>query len=201
MEKDEIRKGLEIGKGGTGKYIWSACIDCGKQRWVEYIKGAPVRKRCHPCASSTPEYRTQAGQKSKGRIMSEKTKLAMSKARMGDKNPAWVGGRVKQYGYIMVKLQPDDFFYAMVKESGYVFEHRLIMAQSLSRCLHPWEVVHHKNGIKDDNRIENLELMTKGNHSKDHSTGYREGYNKGLTDAHNKRIQELEGRIKFLESK
>lgn len=72
---------------------------------------------------------------------------------------SWKRGRMKQDGYIKVSLNPSDFFYPMTDKKGGVLEHRLIMAKHLNRCLLPWEVVHHKNGVRNDNRLENLELL------------------------------------------
>ena len=66
------------------------------------------------------------------------------------------GGRqVDRDGYVLV-LKPS---HPHARASGYVLEHRLVMEEHLGRTLLPEEVVHHKNGQKDDNRLENLQLF------------------------------------------
>lgn len=78
---------------------------------------------------------------------------------------AWRGGRVAASGgYTAVAADPDDpIASAMANVTGYVLEHRLVLAKSLGRSLTERETVHHINGDKRDNRLENLQLR-KGNH-------------------------------------
>jgi len=135
--------GRDIGRVNNSKthpFIYHACIDCNKERWVETRRGKPISIRCRSC---------------NGR---QKMLTGMF---VGERNPCWRGGRRKrQDGYIEVRLLKDDFFYPMAKADGYVREHRLVMAKHLGRCLLPWELVHHKSGVaRDDNRLGGLQLI------------------------------------------
>lgn len=68
--------------------------------------------------------------------------------------------------YVFEVMGDDDpFFPYMARANGYVQQHRLFMARSLNRPLRADETVHHINGVRDDNRIENLQLR-QGRHGK-----------------------------------
>lgn len=76
---------------------------------------------------------------------------------LGPENPHWKGGRrANRRGYVKI-YRPEN---PNADSMGGVLEHRVVMEGIIGRFLFPDETVHHKNGIRSDNRLENLELWT-----------------------------------------
>lgn len=95
-----------------------------------------------------------------GRKHSAETKQKMSEANLRrvaeGRHNTYKGGRTKdKHGYILISKPNHPYKNA----TGYVREHRLVMEKHISRYLKPNEKVHHINGIKYDNRIENLTIV------------------------------------------
>lgn len=100
---------------------------------------------CAVCGRDFPVYK--AGVVHCSKICSGK---ALAIRQTGEGNPAWGGGRYKTGGGYVALSLPE----------GTVLEHRFVMSQKLGRPLGKHERVHHKNGVRSDNRPENLELWT-----------------------------------------
>lgn len=95
----------------------------------------------------------------------------------GKLNSNYKGGKIIDgYGYVKI-LSPNhpnkDF-------RGYVKEHRLVMEQHLGRYLTRDELVHHRDENKQNNKIENLQLITRSKHQNHHNP--RKGYKKDTSD-------------------
>ena len=137
----DVINGKKIGHDQGHKYTWLPCGGCGKERWVQLKCGEPSSKRCHRCANNDPDLRKKLWVKN------------------------WKGGRHKNSnGYIQVAIPDNSLFVSMRNATTYVMEHRLIMAERLGRCLRSDEIVHHLNGIRDDNRIANLLILSPNKH-------------------------------------
>lgn len=89
----------------------------------------------------------------------------------GEKNPNWNGGRIVRNEYIEVYTTT----HPRRGTRNYMYEHIIVMEKHIGRYLEPGEVVHHINGNKIDNRIENLLLLTNSEHIALHAKLKKEG--------------------------
>jgi hypothetical protein len=150
------KKGGELGfKDKRRTCLWHKCVGCGKYRWVMMKIGEPVSIICDDC-----------------RIMYSIENLHL---KTGKDNYNWRDGQYNNKdGYVIVRLEPNDYFYPMATAQGLIFEHRLIMAKHINRLLTNKEVVHHIDENKLNNNILNLQLMTISEHRIYHAKKSRE---------------------------
>lgn len=93
----------------------------------------------------------------------------------GKNHYLWKGGRRIICGYVYLLRRNHPFAHS----NGYVAEHRLVLEKNLGRHLTQEEVVHHLNGDRQDNRIENLELLSS---QKEHIIRHRNKENGQITN-------------------
>jgi len=149
FEIGTIKYGRELGYANeSDKYIWHICIDCLQPRWIRFLKGRPIHIRCKKCFD---------------KISSKLSGVALK----GKFNPAWRGGVSRRNSYIYIYM-PDHH---RVTTQGYVRRSILVLEQKLNRHLKYKEQVHHINGIKDDDRPENLMPLMIGDHTSLHHKG------------------------------
>jgi hypothetical protein len=122
------------------------------------------------CGRQTPLAKTTQTQR--GRVEGEPMRFCKGhglKGKRGSDVPSWKGGRYENSAGYIYAFTPD---HPAASKYGYVLEHRLVVERTLGRYLTRGESVHHINGIKDDNRPENLQAMTKREHGLLHNAAY-----------------------------
>lgn len=132
-------------RGGLPKFCSRACI--GRHRKGSGSGPTPNHHfECVQCGRSCSVYRSPTAP-----VEPRFCSLAcIGASQRGDQNPAYHTGRhIDAQGYIRVRV-----------DGRYELEHRVVMAEHIGRPLLAKEVVHHRNCVRTDNRIENLQLVS-----------------------------------------
>lgn len=122
----------------------------------------------YPASEKSRNWCRELGLSRKGHKLTKEQKEAVSKANKGRRKRSdyEFGGheKLRDDGYVKVYV-PD---HPHCTKDGYVMKHILIIERDIGRYLNPGECVHHINHIRNDNRVENLRLMTIHDHMSMH---------------------------------
>lgn len=126
-------------------------------QWKRGLPEGPIRRRVNKdrlCATDECERKAPHGRHCKMHAQRIYTRGSAGRAAM--ERPG--GSRFRATnGYVRIHMPR----HPQANVDGYIQEHRVVMEATLGRPLKPFENVHHKNGLRYDNRPENLELWTK----------------------------------------
>ena len=167
-------------------FVYSPCRVCGESRWTK--QGKDELRKCKKCSNKETGLWSRT-----------------------ENCPKWKGGRLVYQDRVLVFIKPNHRFFCMVSRpikdiygnliGGYISEHRLKIADYLNRPLSKNEIIHHKNRLPNDNRLENLELyINHSQHLKEHwnlgdfnnrKKSTKPVWNKGLTKETDERVAKL----------
>jgi hypothetical protein len=135
---------------GVGRYCSRACQHIGQTK-------TPVVKACANCGATMTLKPSQAHMQYCSKACDGAARVKRPLLQMHNGRPA----KLDQHGYVMV-WEPEHPNRTM---KGWQYEHRLVAETAVGRYLRSDEHVHHVNGIKNDNRIENLDVMDGNDHA------------------------------------
>lgn len=183
---DVIKRVTDAARNTTGRHFCSTkcrnvlgskirsrnerpCGHCGK---LFYPLEDKARFCSRPCASASQIIYPDADCETCGKTF----RTRPGKNERFCSRPCWIGASYKRpldrqhngkpavldnQGYVRI-YEPG---HPAATKTGWVFEHRYVVEQALGRTLAPEEHVHHLNHVRDDNRPENLQLMSHSEHS------------------------------------